>query len=275
MAVNLASKYSSKVDERFKLASLTDAHVNNDYDWAGVVTVEVYSIDTVAMTDYTRSGLARYGTATELGDAVQSLTLTKDRSFTFTIDQGNNTEQQMVKKGNVALKRQINEVLIPEIDARRIAVMSAAGIANGQTDATPATPANAYELFLGGTEVIDDKKVPMVGRFAYCTPSYINKLKQDSSFVLASEMGQKMLMNGQVGEVDGVAIIKVPSNYFPSNHEFIIGHRSAVVGPKKLNDYKIHNNPPGVNGNLIEGRCIYDAFVLDSKVDAIYVQTNA
>jgi N4-gp56 family major capsid protein len=245
MAINLASKYASKVDERFSKESLTDAQVNQDYEFTGVVTVQVYSIDVVDMGDYTRSGSARYGTAAELGDAIQTLTLTKDRAFTFTIDKGNQSEQQMVKKGNVALKRQIDQKVIPEVDQRRIAVMSAAGIANGATDATPATTSNAYTLFLAGNEVLDDALVPMKGRFAYCTPSFINKVKQDTTFVLASEMGQKALMNGQIGEIDGVAIIKVPSSYFPANHEFIIGHKMAVVGPKKLNDYKIHDNPPG------------------------------
>lgn len=46
MTVNLALKYSSKVDERFKLGSLTDSIINFDYDWTGVDTVKVYSIET-------------------------------------------------------------------------------------------------------------------------------------------------------------------------------------------------------------------------------------
>jgi hypothetical protein len=113
MAVNLASKYSTKVDERFKLKSLTEAGVNRDYDWAGVKSINVYSIPTVAMNDYQRTGLARYGTADELQDTIQTMTLTKDRSFTFTIDRGNHIEQQMVKNAGKALARQIDEVIVP------------------------------------------------------------------------------------------------------------------------------------------------------------------
>ena len=44
MAVNLAEKYSKKVDERFKLKSLTEGIVNHDYDWDGVQTIKIYSI---------------------------------------------------------------------------------------------------------------------------------------------------------------------------------------------------------------------------------------
>jgi len=274
MAQNLAKKYSSKVDERFHLKSFTEQLVNQNYDWAGAVTVEVYQVGVVSNSNYTRTGTTRYGTASELGTQLQTLTLAKDRSFTFTIDQGNHTEEMMVTKANQALSRQMNEVMIPEIDARRIAVMSAAGIANGATDDTPATVSNAYALLLAGSETLDEAYVPQTGRFVMGTPSYINKIKQDDSFVLASEMGQKMLVNGVVGEIDGMKVIKVPSTYFPSDHEFIIGHKEATVGPKKLNDFKIHDNPPGINGWLVEGRCIYDAFVLDAKEDCIYVQTN-
>ena len=61
MAQNYAEKYSSKVDERFSQASLTNAAINSDYDFVGVNAVNVYSIPTVALGDYTMSGSARYG----------------------------------------------------------------------------------------------------------------------------------------------------------------------------------------------------------------------
>ena len=39
----------------------------------------------------------------------------------------------------------------------------------------------------------------------------------------------------------------------------------------KLNDYKIHSDPPGISGDLVEGRVIFDAFVKGSKAAGIYV----
>jgi len=275
MAINLASKFSSKVDERFKLGSLTAIGVNQNYEWSGVVTVSVYAIGTVALGDYTRTGANRYGTPTELADTKQDMTLSQDRSFSMTIDKGNNTEQMMVKGANKALRREIDELIIPEIDAYRLATMSAAGISNGATDATPATALIAYKQLLDAGETLDEAKVPQTGRVAFVTPVFYSFLKQDNSFVLASEMGMKIKISGLVGEVDGVKIIKVPSSYFPATHSFILTHKVATVAPKKLEDYKIHMDPPGINGHLIEGRFIHDAFVLDSKVDAIFVQTTA
>lgn len=275
MAVNLASKYSTKVDERFKLKSLTEAGINRDYEWAGVNAIHIYSIPTVAMNNYTRTGLARYGTATELQDTVQTLTVTKDRSFTFTIDRGNKIEQQGVKDAGKALARQIDEVIVPEIDMHRLTTMSAAAVAAGGSATAAVTASNAYSALLDGGEYMSDNKVPITGRIAFVTPAYYSFLKLDNSFIKASEMGQKMLVTGQVGEVDGVRIIMVPSSYFPANTAFIMAHPAATVAASKLEDYKTHDNPPGINGWLVEGRVIYDAFVLANKNKALYTHLIA
>ena len=275
MAVNLASKYEKKVDERFKLKSLTESAVNHEYDWVGVNAINVYSVPTVAMNDYVTTGTTRYGTASELQNTIQTMTLTRDRSFTFTIDRKNYQDSQMVMEAGKALARQIDEVIVPEIDVYRLAAMSAAAVANGHVSAaTVITASNAYSSLLKAGEFLDEDKVPMTGRIAFVKPSFYNFLKQDNAFIKASEIAQKMLINGQVGEVDGVKIVKVPSTYLPANHEFILTHPVATVAANKLEDYKTHDNPPGINGWLVEGRKRYDAFVLENKKNAIYVHKN-
>jgi N4-gp56 family major capsid protein len=276
MAINLATKYSNKVDERFSIKSLTEGiGLNKDYDWSGVKTVTVYGIDNATMNNYTRTGVSRYGTPTELTDTTKDYSLSKDRSFSTTIDKGNNTEQLMIKSAGKFLSRQTNEVIIPEIDIYRLAVWSAAGIANSHTAAEATTASNAYVQFLAAQAALDEDKVPVTGRICFVTPAYHNFLKQDSSFIQASDMAQKMLINGQVGEVDGVKIVKAPSSYFPANHSFILMHPKCSISPKKLEDYNVHENPPGISGHLIEGRIIYDCFVLEQKKNAIYVHTTA
>jgi N4-gp56 family major capsid protein len=275
MAVNLASKYSEKVDERFKLKSFTQAVVNNDYDWSGVKTVSVYDIPTVAMGNYTRTGSSRYGTPAELDNNKTDYTLTRDRAFTFAIDRGNYQETAMVMQAGKALARQIDEVIVPEIDIYRLAAMSAAATTAGNTSAaTVISTTNAYSSLLKATEKQADLKVPLEGRVVFVKPSFYNFLKQDNTFIKASEIAQNMLIRGQVGEVDGMKIVMVPSSYLPANTEFIVTHPVATVAPKKLEDYKTHDNPPGINGWLVEGRQIYDAFVLKNKVNAIYVHKN-
>ena len=267
MAINLATKYSGKVDERFKLGALTGSAVNSDYDWIGVNTVKVYSIPTVAMGDYTRSGSARYGTPSELADTVQEMSVSEDRAFTFTIDKGNELEQMGAKEAGKALRRQIDEIVLPEIDEYRITEMVSK---NGKSASVAISASTAYSSFLTAMAALDDKKVPRAGRFAFVSPTYYGFIKQDDGFIKASDLGQKMVINGQVGELDGAKIIMVPSSYLPTGAAFVLAHKSATVGVQKLKDYILHKNPPGINGTLVEGRVIYDAFVLDNKIDAIY-----
>jgi len=79
MAVNLATKYSSKVDEAVSMASITDVGVNQDYDFVGARTVKVKSFSTAPMNDYLATGSSRYGTPAELDDTDQELILSKKR----------------------------------------------------------------------------------------------------------------------------------------------------------------------------------------------------
>lgn len=273
MTVNLAQKYSSKVDERFKLGSLTDAIINNDYDWTGVDTVKIYSVATADLTDYSKTGTQRYGAPSELSDTVQSLTLTQDKAFTFTIDKAHELAQEGVKSAGAALRRELDEVVIPEIDMYRISKL----IKGAKTTATSATTkTNAYEQFLTAMETLSDNKVPLVGRVALVSPSYYKFLKLDDTFIKNSDLGQETVFNGQVGKIDGVPVVVCPSSYLTSNVNFIVTHTSALVAPVKLNEYKIHLNPPGVSGSLVEGRIIHDAFVLSNKASGVYVhQTSA
>jgi len=275
MAINLASKYSTKVDERFHRESQAQMAVSNSYKFTGVKTVNVYSIPTAQMNDYKRTGANRYGTPEELEDSVQALTLTMDRSFTFTIDKGNKIQAQMVKDAGAALSRQIREVVMPEFDKYVFSKLAAVATENKNTASTAVTKTNAYEMLLNGQQKLGDALVPDAGRVCFCSYAFANKLKMDSSFMRYGNLSQEMIIKGILGEVDGTKIVKVPASRLPEGCEFILTHPSAAVAPKQLEDYKIHQDPPGVNGWLVEGRFIYDAFVLDSKKDAVYYHGTA
>lgn len=276
MAQNYASKFAEKIDERFHRESQAMMAVgNHDYKFNGVKSVVVYSIPVVAMNDYTRTGSARYGTPEDLGTETQTLTITKDRSWTFVIDRGDKIQSQMVLDAGKAVSRQTREVIIPEFDTYVFNTIAKAAFDNGNTSATAATKSNAYELFLNAQETLGNKNVPDKGRICFCSYKYANLLKQDPAFMRYGNQSQEMLIKGIMGEVDGVKIVKVPASRLPEGASFILTHPIAACAPKQLEDYKIHDNPPGINGWLAEGRFIYDCFVLNSKADAIFYHGNA
>lgn len=267
---NLASKYSKTIDERFHKESQAVLALSNDYKFTGVKTVNVYSIPIVPMTDYSRSGTSRYGTANDLSRNVQTLTVSKDRAFTFLIDRGDNLQDEMVTDAGLALARQVAEVWVPEFDSYVFQKLADAAVRNGSYAASPVTTSNAYEMFLAGMEVLGDRNVPERGRVCFCTYNFANLLKRDAAFVRYGDAAQSMLAKGVIGEVDGCKIVKVPSGRMPAGAAFLLTHATAATAPKQLEEFKIHDNPPGISGWLVEGRVIYDCFVLNEKAHAIY-----
>jgi len=272
MSINYAEKYSEQIDERFKLGALTTPAVNDGYDFTGVQTVCVYSVPTVAMNDYSLSGAGRYGSPDELANSVQELTLARDRSFTFTIDRRSQSGTENAMNAGEALNRQLDEVVIPEIDIYRLNKLCQNC---GSSNTAAVTKANAYEMFLKGGEVLSDKKVPIDGRVAFVTPEFYRFIKLDPSFTLVGNMANDLKIKGLVGMIDNTVVVMTPKAYLPASSGFVITHPLALVSPVKLAEYKIHDNPPGINGWLIEGRVYYDAFVLDNKKDAVYVHLTA
>lgn len=269
MAINYASKYSSNVQEKFTEKAVSNAIANNNLDFSGVNAVTVYSVGTAAMNDYNMAGAGRYGTASELQNTIQTLTMTKDRSFTFTIDRRSYTDTQMAMESGRALARQLEEVVIPEVEKYRFSKVLAA--------IKPVTTAitSAYDAFLDGTTTLAEKNVPLESLVAFITPAFYKMVKQDAGFIKACDIAQNMLLKGQIGELDGVPLILSTESILGENVKFIIAHRGALEVAQKIEDYKIHDNPPGISGWLVEGRMYYDAWVLDKMKDAIYAHVVA
>lgn len=268
MAVNYAEKYSALVDERFTEASFTAAATNNDYDFDGVNTVNVYEVNTAPMNDYVTSGANRYGTPEELGNGTQTMVLKQDRSFTYTIDRASQDDTMGTMQAGASLRRQIDEVVIPERDTYNISRMIEFC---GYIDGTVITKANAYEKFLDARRNIRKNKAPVNGLISFVSTNFYKLIKLDTAFIKASDIAQNMLINGQVGKIDNIAIVEVPEEYL-SGAEFIIVHPVATSAPQKLTEYKTNDNAPGISGTLVEGRLRYDAFVRKNKKGAIAVQ---
>ena len=269
--MNLASRYLKQVDERFAQESQAMLALSKDYKFKGGKTFMVYSLPVVQMNDYTRSGDQRYGVPADLSRSVQNLEVSRDRSFTFIIDKGDKLQSEMVSDAGRALARQIREVVVPEFDTYVFKTLADSAVAAGNFSDDPLDKTNAYAAFLAGMEKLGDNSVPCKGRVAFCSYRFANLLKQDAAFVKYGDASQDMLARGVIGEVDGCRIVKVPSNHLPAGTAFIITHAVAAAAPQQLEEYKIHDNPPGISGYLVEGRFIYDCFVLNEKINAVYV----
>ena len=284
MAINLVTEYQKKIAERFTLGSLTDEAAGHDYDFTGVKTIEIFSIDTVATVDYTRSGTTRYGNVTELGDTKQSMTLAVDKGFTFSIDAGNASEQFNIKQANRCLKREWDEVCTPEIDAYRLkSWANGKGLSSGKTvlkntDAS-LTKSNIVDAIFNGSAAMSDKKVPRKNRYLFIPELTFVKFKL-AEVVMAHQMNKEAVQNGFKGTIDDMKVVTVPSSIWPTltgggTINFMIKYKGATVDPMKLKNLRVQKNPMGIDGDVVEGRYIYDSFVKDSACDGIYISTGS
>lgn len=281
MAINLAEKYSQKVQERFTIGSKTDRYCGHDYEFTGVKTIKIYSVDTVPTTNYTRTGTARFGALTELGDTTQEMTLAVDKAFTFSIDAGNASEQFNIKQANKCLKREIDEVITPEIDKYRLSKWVAGnGLTSGKSVLTSKdgvlTKANIVEKIFTANATMSDEKVPTTGRVLFIPELTFLKFKLADVVMGGSDtLTAENIRRGYRGTIDGVDVVTVPSSIFPAATNFILKYKGATVDVMKLKNYRVHKNPMGVDGDVVEGRYIYDSFVLDTKCKGIYVSSTA
>lgn len=277
MSVELTTIYAPRTDELFAAESKISLLTNTDYDWTGAHTVKVWKISTSEMNDYSRyrakgqsevASISRYGELIDLNAQTEEMTLKKDRSFIFNIDKLDMDETAQQLAAETALARQLREVVIPEVDKYTYGVMAAGAGKTFVGDTT--TPANIYSLVLAGSEFLDDNEVPETERALVVVPSIYTMLKQSDIFD-KTDVGAEMRARGVVATLDGMNVIKVPSNRMPTNFGFMIAHPSATTAPVKLEDYGMYEDTPLSSGTIVTGRICYDAFVLDNKKKGIYV----
>ncbi|MDD3569624.1 MAG: hypothetical protein PHY44_00785 [Lachnospiraceae bacterium] len=277
MAIDLVSKYLPYVDEIFTTESKKSILTNQNYEWTGAHTIKVYKVSTTSMNDYGRSGpsvgnWSRYGAVVGLDATTEEFTLKKDRSFTFAIDKLDTDETAQQLAAASALARQIREVVVPEVDAYVYGVMAVnAGTA---PTALALTSTNIYTEIIKATTVMDNAEVPESERVIVVTPAVYQLMKQCKDITMETNIGNDLRLKGVISNLDGCLVVKVPANRLPEGFGFMMAHSVATVAPTKLEDYKIHQDPPGISGSLVEGRICYDAFVLDNKVKAIYYQAQ-
>lgn len=276
MAINLVTKFQPYTDEQFSTESKKALLTNQDFDWTGAHTIKVYKVTTSAMNDYGRNGPAegnwsRYGAVGALDATTEEFTLKKDRSFTFAIDKLDTDETAAQLQAASALARQNREVVIPEVDTYVYGVMCENAGTKPEAKAL-STTTTLYSEILAASQALDDAEVPETGRVLVVTPAIYVMMKKSKDIIMETDVGNELRLKGVIGILDGMSVQKIPANRLPSAFGFMVAHPCATVAPVKLEDYTVHENPPGISGSLVEGRICYDAFVLENKAKAIYYQ---
>ncbi len=277
-AQNYASATLDQIDERLHLATKTADIVNKGgvrLDFNGRNSVTIYTVSTVSEVNYTRSGTNRFGALNELGTGTQTFTLSQDKSFTFSVDRGNLEDSMMVQEVNKAVKRQIAEVAVLNVDVYTLAAAHSLALAQSQGATAAVTSSNAYTKFLAQNDAMTEAKVPEDGRYCFMSPATYSLLKQDTTFMRSCDTTMADLKKGVIGTVDGVTLVKVPSTYLPTNEVYLFIWDQVLIRPMKFNSTRVLTDVQGIDGAVAEGRRYYDVFGPANKVPGLRYHLSA
>lgn len=273
--IHFDEQYKKGLLDTFHKASETDDMFSHDLDmeFSGVKTVHVTSLRTEKLQDYDRSKEvgtgSRYGRTKEVGNEVQTFTMTQDKSLSLSIDKGNNKETMDKAKVGRVMKAEREERIIPEVDKYRLDKWAKEAGIHEELAAAPTKSTIVSQILELHNKMLDadvpDQLQLRVSR------TYMPTLKLSTEWAALDSLGGKTLPKGCIGEFDNMAVKPMSSKRMPENVPFMITFKGALIAPMKINDFKGHVDPPGLSGDLLEFRMMHDAFVLGKKANGIAV----
>ena len=273
MSINLHEAYSDTLNQAWLHNSYLKGKLNAPYSLEGVKSLTITSMISQALNDYTRSGTERFGTLTEVQDTIQTLTMRKDRAWTKSLDRGNLSDQQWVKKVADFLNLQLKQQVIPEQDKwgfRRL------GFDAGYSVIQAAVSASNILGFIqtARTQMVNNG-VPEDGRYLAIPSTYSNHLRNTTSFLTLDKIAQPVLTKGVIGMLYSFMVVEVPDAYFPTGLQFVCWHELAGADPKKIDMMRALDNQRGVDGWVLEGHHYYDTFVIEQQAGSVFASVLA
>ena len=89
------------------------------------------------------------------------------------------------------------------------------------------------------------------------------------------DVAKGIVVNGEFGTLDGMHVVPVPDSYMPDGVLYIIVAKGCCVSPKKIETMRVIADHPDIDGHVVQGRFLYDCFVLAKKANGILVATSA
>ena len=273
--INLAEKYSKKIVDKFYTDSVILGKTSKEYSWDGVKSINVYTLQTVAPTNYLRpysddvenhhvtsASLSRYGATTEVQDTIQNLPITQDKAVSLSVDKGNNTQQMLIKNAGVVMARELREQFVPMFDKWCLAQWALNR--GGTTIQASLTKSNIVEEIFKHVTNIRNEGASVEDAYCYIGETNYALLLRSDEFIQygGGEFAGRNIEKGAMGKVRGLTIVPVPDSYLtkstntdlPGNVQFMTVKKSVVLAPTKIKDAKVHQDPPGISGALLEVR---------------------
>ena len=287
--IALAEKYLPILDGIYKRESLTARLLgaNALINFTGANKVQIFKTDMDGLADYSRANGFVNGSVTA---GWEDYTLSKDRGIALGIDRMDNEETLGMAFGTLAGEF-VRSKEVPELDAYRFAAMAGTTGVDGTTGTIIVGTTDVPGLIDAAEMSMGDNEVPYEGRILFVSEKAYAGLKSKITRYLANENN----VQRNVEMYNNMEVVRVPQSRFNtavtlndgtsafgytatgSNINFMIVHPSAVLPVVKHEIVKIFSPDENQTADkwLFQVRVYHDMFVLDNKVNGIYVHSEA
>ena len=278
--IHFSEKFRTALSKYFAYKSVTDSAFNHNIDaeFVGSDTVHVYEIATTPVNNYDKtvdpSMGSRFGKVTEVGDYKYTFQMTQDVSLDRSVDRGNNDAQFNIKKAGEIMKAYTDKQIRPMKDRYRLKKWAEeAGIHKGMA-AAPTTSTIVADILALHTDMINDDVAPDEGTL-YVPRSFVPTLMLAKEWVGLDSLGSKTLPKGCPAMFDSLEVKPVSDRVFPENVYFAIFVKEAIIAPEKINTFRGIKDSENMDGDRLQYRCKYDAFVMPSLASGAAVACAA
>ena len=267
--IHFGEKFRTALAKYFAGKSVTEHAFNHNIDteFSGSDTVHIYEIATTELNEYNKkqdpSTGSRFGAVQEVGDHRYTFKLTQDISLDRSVDRGNNDAQFNIKKAGAIMKAYTDKRIRPRKDKYRLMKWcTEAGIHMGLTAAP--TKSTIIEQIIDLHDAMIDEDVPETDGTLYIARPYLKVLKLAPEWVGLDSLGGETLPKGTVGKFDGLVVQPVSTRKFPANCYFAIFVKDSIIAPEKINTFRGIKDSENMDGDRLQYRCKFDAFVMPS-----------
>ncbi|WP_416199093.1 MAG: hypothetical protein ACFWUA_05190 [Sporanaerobacter sp.] len=294
--IETIKKYVPLLDKKYAVETKSAVlDVQNDLikETANAKSVLVPKMTLQGLGDYDRSNGYVNGNATL---EWVTHTFTQDRGRSFQIDNMDNEETAMVAFGSLSGEF-IRTKVAPEVDAYRFSTYATKATNKVEETLTKDTVITAIDTAIA---TLDDAEVPETDRVLFVSIPTYNLMKNSAELVKRFDV---QTSNGNIDRrietFDGMQIVKVPTARFKTAYtfkdgktagqedggftpateavaiNFMIVSKTAVVQLVKLALPRVFSPDVNQDANAwkFDYRLYHDAWVLDNKIEGIYVST--
>lgn len=272
MAINLVKKYHDKLVKALDYASQLAGKTTDEYKLDGGEGVYLTSLVPQALNNYNMSATSnRYGTPAEMQDTQQYIGWDYDKSYAITVDKANYQDGGYLKTAGAVIEEQNNDIVAPFIEQNFYAKLC--GNAGKVVTGNAPSSSDIMSRLTAIEAAFRNARIPKADRFVAVPTTILQLIRH--ALTNCDNITDKLLMKGLVGRIGTLNVIEVADNDFLSDVYLVAWYRKAALRAFDIKESKVHQDPPGINGILVEYRVRGVNMVVGKYAGGVYVDCKS